>query len=438
MKQPLPSSKLKFGAALLLLLLLTGCVAVQPAPASGNIPSADNDVVLTWEGAPLHDATQCAHLAINSSGQATFGLCGEAGTVQPLGAHAQEWSAMQARFAAFTYTTETTTLTFNGAGDVAGDAWQRALTAWAQLRYSELSSGRTSASVATALSWFLGAAPAQADLCQHVTVLVYGYAYAETVPCAGGAVLESIGDWLADAEMTQFDQWLYHYVPLYAADNYLAGVGTQNAGAAELEQVQAWAQALSARLQTSGAHAATATETGAETEEWKSYQADSGYRIQYPLALYSLRAGLSGPHVLFPGVRVVEPNDAFTYRDPSQAVYKLSIAVSTNEQGLTMAEPAALLANSAFIVYEPTLLADHTLQQIELDGIPALRVDDLPTGPAGITTQIVALHNDFIYELLVEPHIVTTNQADSWVESVPNTANHDLIEQIVGTFRFTD
>lgn len=86
-------------------------------------------------------------------------------------------------------------------------------------------------------------------------------------------------------------------------------------------------------------------------EKWQRYQADSGYTIEYPLALYSLRAGQSvSINILFPGVRVVEPNDAFTYQDREQAVYKLSIAVSTNEQGLTFDEPEALLANNRFIL----------------------------------------------------------------------------------------
>lgn len=439
MKRSLTLIKFQCGAAMLLVIfLLAGCVAVQPAPGDGTIPSANSDAVLTWQGAPLSDATQCGRLEIDSSGQATFGPCDETGQVQPLGAHAQEWAEMQTRFAAFDYTTDTTTLIFNGAGDVTSEAWQRGLAAWAQLVYTELSTGRTSASVATAMSWFVGEVPEQADLCQHLTVLSYGYAYAQVTPCAGGNVQESVGSVLEDAELEQIDQWLYQYAPLYVENNYLAGTGTQEAGATEIQQIDAWAQAVYARLQASNNSAATPTATGIETGEWKSYQADSGYLIQYPLALYSLRLGQSGPNVLFPGARVVEPNDAFTYRDPKQTVYKLSIAASTNEQGLSMEDPEALLANSAFIAYDPALLASYTIQQISLDGVPALRVDDLPTGPVGITTQIVAIHNNFIYELMIEPHTVTTNQADPWVESVPTAANYNLIEQIVGTFRFTD
>lgn len=528
---------------ILFVLLLVGCTPIQPASDAGTIPPVDSSAVLTWEGAPLNNNSACGRLVIDGNGQATFGPCGEAGQTQPLSAHAEEWAEMQTRFGAFAYITDATNLSFNGTGAVTGAAWQRALTAWAQLVYSELSAGRTGAAVATAMQWSVGAVPEQSELCQQVTVLVYGYAYAQTVPCAGGAVQETTGGWLSDEKMTIFDQWMTNFAPVYVENNYLAGigtveaspawqhamaawaqvlyqelatgrvsatgatamswfvgaaandatlcqqvtvlsygyayaqtvpcgggnvqestgalltdaewtqfdawqqayapiyvennylngVGTQAAGAAETQQIDTWAQAVYDRLQANGASTASA-EAGA----WQRYQADSGYHIDYPLAFYSLRAGQSGPNVLFPGVRVVEPNDAFTYRERNQTVYKLSIAVTANEQGLSLDEPAALLANSALIAYDPALLADYTMQPIELGGVPALRVDDLPVGPAGITTQIVALHGDLIYELLVEPHVLTTNQAEPFVAGAASAANRTLIEQMIGTFGFTE
>lgn len=179
-------------------------------------------------------------------------------------------------------------------------------------------------------------------------------------------------------------------------------------------------------------------DNAADSGNWQPYQADSGYRIAYPLAFYSLRAGQSAPTVLFPGVQVVEPNDAFSYQNRDQAVYRLSIAVTVNEDGRSLDEPEALLANSALLAYEPSLLAEHPIQPMTLDGVPALRVDDLPVGPAGITTQIVALHGDFIYELLVEPHVLTTNQAEPFVAATDQEANRALIEEVISTFRFTE
>lgn len=414
--------------AILFVLLLVGCTPIRPASDAGTSPQVDRDAVLTWEGAPLSDNTACGRLLIDGKGQVTFGPCGETGQTQPLGVHAEEWAGMQTRFAAFAYTTDATTLAFNGTGEIAGEPWQRAVTAWAQLVYSELSAGRASTTGATAMRWIVGAAADDATLCQQVTVLRYGYAYAQTAPCAGGNVQESTGGWLNDAEWAQIDAWQQAYAPIYVENNYVNGIGTQTAGEPEAEQIAAWAQAVYERLQTASEN------TGA----WQRYQADSGYHIDYPLALYSLRAGQSGPTVLFPGVRVVEPNDAFTYQDRNQAVYKLSIAVTANEQELSLDQPEALLANRALIAYDPALLADYTIQPIELGGVPALRVDDLPVGPAGITTQIVALHGDLIYELLVEPHVLTTNQAEPYVAGTASAANRTLIEQVIGTFGFTE
>lgn len=258
MKQFVAANRTSVSCLLLLLtLLVAGCAVPSPTPADVATPSASTSAtggdttaaVLTWQGAPLSDATACGQLAIDSTGQVTFGPCGETGQVQSLGAHAQEWTEIQQRFAAFTYTTDGTTLTFNSAGTAAGDAWQRALATWAQLLYSELTAGRTGAAVATALSWFAGEVPGQAGQCQQVMVLVYGYAYAQTVPCTGGDVQASVGGWLNEAEMSQFDQWLYGYTPIYVENNYLAGVGDQAAGAAEIEQINIWAQALYTRLQ---------------------------------------------------------------------------------------------------------------------------------------------------------------------------------------------
>lgn len=59
-------------------------------------------------------------------------------------------------------------------------------------------------------------------------------------------------------------------------------------------------------------------------------------------------------------------------------------------------------------------------------------------GPAGIATQIIVLRGDFIYELRVEPHVLTTNQAAPFVAGAASNANRTLIEQVISTFRFTE
>ncbi|MCE7985021.1 MAG: hypothetical protein DYG89_27925 [Caldilinea sp. CFX5] len=410
---------------------------VHNATPSATDATLDHNAVLRWEGQPLfaEDAAACGRLTIDRSGMVTLGRCGErAGETQPLGdTHQREWLELQARLWG---PTEVELighkLLYRPDGEAQGGAWQRALVAWAQLVHAELATGQVSASGATALHWLVGPVPAQPESCRQLTVLRYGYAYAATAPCTGGPTQTQLGDWLTDAEMIQFDIWLHQFSDLYVADNYLVGRGERTANEAERAEVAAWAEQVYARL------AAQATPPAKpELGAWQRYQADSGYAIAYPLSLYSLRpAQQSAAEVLFPGVRVVEPNDAFVYRQPGQSTYKLSIAVRANEQGRTLAPD--LLTNSVLIAYGADVLAGQPIQEIELDGVPALRVDDLPVGPTGITAHIVALYQDRIYELMIEPHAVTTNLATPYIAGASNAANQALIEEVLATFRFVE
>lgn len=234
-------------------LLIAGCTLVAPdaQPAAGGDEGTGTDaaaISLMWEGAPLGDETQCGQLSLDADGQATFGPCAEADATQSLGeTHMHVWTDLQAQLASFEAETANGMLTLHGTGDATGDAWQRAAAAWARLLYSEFSSGGVSATGPTAMSWHLGET-ADADLCQHLTVLSYGYVYAQTIPCAGGPAQESVGGWLTGDELETFDNWLYGYAPVYAGDNYLNGVGTQEATEAETDQMDAWAQSVYARL----------------------------------------------------------------------------------------------------------------------------------------------------------------------------------------------
>ncbi len=180
-----------------------------------------------------------------------------------------------------------------------------------------------------------------------------------------------------------------------------------------------------------------ATPDTLSTVHWKTFKADSGYEISYPLELYSLRNGLSSSDVLFPGTKVLEPNDSFYYNEPRAVTYKVSIAVRVNTENLSLAEPKPLLAHSAIIAYDPEVLTGLSIQQITLDGVRALRVDDLPVGPAGITTQIVAVHNDLIYEVLVEPQQLTGNQAEPFQRGEVVASNREWIDRIIATFKFS-
>ncbi len=195
------------------------------------------------------DGAACAGMDLATDGTATLLACDGTQVVQSLGdGHAAEWQAFQQRLGDFELAALNESLTVRGADGVTDPAWQRALLAWTSLVHAELSTGRTTAAGPTALSWFPGALPAAPERCTHVTVLTYGYAYADLVECPSGRMVERQGGWLTDAELAQFDGWLYGFAPFYRDDNYLDGRGVaqmdEEAGAV-LEQ---WAADLHTRL----------------------------------------------------------------------------------------------------------------------------------------------------------------------------------------------
>lgn len=246
------SMRKTLGSAMLVVgLLLAGCAPLQPAPSS-TVPDeaeAESSALLLWEGQPLSGEPACAQLEISAEMEATVGACDGEGESMELGAtHASELASLQTTLASFDTTVDGATVTFTGTGSETDPAWHAALNAWAQLVYGELSSGGVSAAGATAVSWFTGEVAGQSELCQHVTVLSYGYAYAETLPCAGGPSTESIGGWLTTDELTILNGWLSDYAPAYVQNNYIDGKGATEMGDAETTAVAEWAQAVYARL----------------------------------------------------------------------------------------------------------------------------------------------------------------------------------------------
>ncbi len=189
---------------------------------------------------------------------------------------------------------------------------------------------------------------------------------------------------------------------------------------------------------TGPAASGTIIPADASSATWMAYQADSGYRVSYPLELYSMRDGDSPSDVLFPGTKVIEPNDAFSYQEPRAITYQLSITVRENTQGLSLDAPEALLARGGLIAYEPEMLSEDSIQTVQLGGVDALRVDDLSVGPAGIATQIITMRDDRIVEILVEPKQLTGNQAEPYQEGEPSVANRAWMDEIIDRFEFTE
>jgi hypothetical protein len=74
--------------------------------------------------------------------------------------------------------------------------------------------------------------------------------------------------------------------------------------------------------------------------EWETYQADSGFEIRYPLGTYSVhdvaRPSLAAEKMIYPGAKIVEPNDAFVYQNGSNQAYRVTLAVILNEQNWSL------------------------------------------------------------------------------------------------------
>lgn len=246
------------------LSLLTGCVYTITAPST-DTPTGDlaattaatsPTVQLTWQGySPAEDAEpQCQQLQILADNQVQVGECDSDAQPQPLPDQlATEWATWQTRMGTFTLEEAEEQLTVQGQGTEIDETWQRALLQWARLTHDQVVSGRVSAAGPTSLSWFLEPSPTDPDLCQHLTVLAYGYAYAQLVPCSGGgAPSQQHTDWLTSEELSEFDGWLYTAQSLYVENNYLAGEGEQLLDEAAIDEVERWAAAVYERIQEEG------------------------------------------------------------------------------------------------------------------------------------------------------------------------------------------
>lgn len=307
-------------------------------------------------------------------------------------------------------------------------AAQRAMEAWAELVYGEVNSGRVSAAGATAMSWFIPNAAGIGELCQHLTVLTFGYAYSEIVPCAGGATVQTAGGPLTAAELQQFDTWLYKRTALYVENNYLAGTGTTPVTAEEKTTIEAWTAALYARL--TAAEGTMGDDFDLTT--WRGVEADSGFVIYYPPTLYTVDVLPSNESSPFSGAIVLTPTATLNERTPLAPSYTLSILAHGADKRYSLFEPVGLLANGRLLSYTPDLLADHPIMRTHLVDAPAVRVDEIAAGPAGVTTQLIAIRADIVYELVVTPAQVTSTG-----DAAADQANRALVEQMIQSLRFT-
>jgi hypothetical protein len=226
----------------------------QTGPSSPAQPEsgARAAAALVWEDLSSSGGAEiCQSLRLTDQGQLWLGPCKTAANdVEFRAFQNQEWPEILDRFAAFDYSEPEERLHFEGRGEVAGPAWQRAIVAWSRFTYLEQAAVYGSGpETKTVLSWYMGQAPDRPGYCRHLTVLVYGYAYAEFAPCEGsGDLQERVGDWLETAEWEQFDGWLYSRGLTEQGHSYFSGHGTEELTELELANLNDWAAVVYDRL----------------------------------------------------------------------------------------------------------------------------------------------------------------------------------------------
>ncbi len=344
------------------------------------------------------DTARCAILQIGG-GEASVWACDGTVTTAPLGEKlAATWADISGRFGSFEYETPSERLTFQGMGSLVDPAWQRALLAWARVTRAELASGQTSATARTALSWNLGAVPDAADVCAHLTVLDYGYAYAEQRGCESGELVSSAEDWLSPEEMQQFDEWLYGYAPFYAGDNYINGVGQEQMAESDAAAVQEWAAALWTRLSGmalapaadaasaggAGAAAGGAAACGEPPAGSKIYtSAEYGFCILTPEGYEMVE---SAPGLL----SLVAGGDLLNDISPRVGI-EVTAAGDRTLAGIT---------DQMIADYVPAG-TEVTSQTLTIDGEEAVRLDNLLG--QDLNRRVVVKHNNLVYSLMFMP-----------------------------------
>lgn len=223
---------------------------LQPIPDSA---APSGDVILFWQSSePEGDGgpAACRRLFITADQQAQVGPCTGPLTTKPF--RAPQWDEIVERFASFEYRPTNTVLVFHGRGQVAGGAWERALEAWAESTYGELTSPRGCSACRTVLAWSLGEEKEVPGSCRQLVVTSYAYAYEYRVPCQGGPSEVMAQGWLETAELEQLERWMITYGPVQLngeGARYLLGKGTLTMNPGEVEQVAQWAQFIALRLE---------------------------------------------------------------------------------------------------------------------------------------------------------------------------------------------
>lgn len=154
-----------------------------------------------------------------------------------------------------------------------------------------------------------------------------------------------------------------------------------------------------------------------ETQRIRTYEVEP-FHFDYLLDFYSLHLDCGEPvgDAILAGVGLIEiiPNDGVIYDSNVPPLPYITISATQIEANSELDE--TLLGLGPIIQYVNDAIRPETFQQIDLNGVPAFRVDDLPIGQAGVSTHIVAIHEGLRYDIIVEPRSGTSALYDEHVE----------------------
>ncbi len=144
-----------------------------------------------------------------------------------------------------------------------------------------------------------------------------------------------------------------------------------------------------------------------DTRTFQPLDRGFAYRFDYPINTHSVRtSNLTEPaniNLSFGSLISVEPNDSYLYADDAQPTYFTRMRVLAGYNPEPMADDADLtqyLGTSPLLAYDP---ADAVVEAITLGGQPAVRASGIPQVPGAGITEIIAVYEGLLYQIVIEP-----------------------------------
>jgi hypothetical protein len=235
------------------------------------------------------------------------------------------------------------------------------------------------------MSWHLGQDYSQKNVCLHLNVLNYGYAYAEEIACEGGDVLKSVSDWLTSDELDQLDEWLYQRAPFSIDQNTIAGQGTQEMSEADQAALNNWVKAVHARIWDAAAAASLPPAALANCPP----ERDGTQRVID--ARRGLCALIPAAYTVFnssPNEIVIAKDSLLNVSDPRMSVSVTSAGARTVEQ--VVGDIVATLPGF-----------DLKRSAIDIAGQEAVVLDNVPG--QDLTRRVLFVHDGRLYDLTFSP-----------------------------------